>query len=49
MQHDTAVPDIGVPVLVAVHVVPDGTHVYLSVAMPAVHTEVVFNKLKLQF
>jgi hypothetical protein len=47
VQHDTAVPDIGVPVLEAVHVVPNGTHVYVSVAMPAAHTEVVFNKLKL--
>jgi hypothetical protein len=47
VQQDVAVPDIGVPVLAGVHVVPNGTHVYVSVAMPAAHTEVVFNKLKL--
>jgi hypothetical protein len=47
VQQDVAVPDIGVPVLAGVHVVPDGTHEYVSVAMPAAHTEVVFNKLKL--
>ena len=27
VQHDVAVPDVGVPVLVAVHVVPDAAHV----------------------
>ncbi len=42
VQHDVAVPDVGVPVLVAVHVVPDGTHEYVLVAAPDAQTEEVF-------
>jgi len=41
-QHDTAVPDVVVPALEAVHVVPDATHEYVFVAVPADQTEVVF-------
>ncbi len=41
VQHDTAVPDVVVPEFEAVHVVPDGTHVYVLAAVPAVQTEEV--------
>ena len=41
MQHDTTVPDIGVPVLVALHAEPDATHEYVLVAVPFVHAEEV--------
>jgi hypothetical protein len=34
VQHDTAVPAVVVPVWLAVHVVPDGTHAYAFVAVP---------------
>jgi hypothetical protein len=34
-QHDVAVPAVDEPVLAAVHVVPDGTHEYVLVAVPA--------------
>ena len=42
-QHDTTVPDVVVPVMVALHVVPDATHEYvLVVAVPFVYDEEVF-------
>jgi hypothetical protein len=41
-QHDVAVPAVDEPVLVAVHVVPDGTHEYVLVAVPDNQTEEVF-------
>ena len=39
VQHDIAVPDVGVPVLAGVH---DATHEYVLVAMPDDQTEEVF-------
>jgi hypothetical protein len=35
VQHDSNVPAVVEPVLVAVHVVPDGIHVYTFVAVPS--------------
>ena len=49
VQHDTTVPAVVEPVLEAVHVVPDGTHEYALVAVPAAQTEEVLKILKLQF
>ena len=46
-QHNVAVPAVDEPVLEAVHVVPDGTHVYVLVAVPADQAEEVFYKLEL--
>jgi hypothetical protein len=47
VQHDIAVPDVGVPVLAGVHVVPDATHEYVLVAVPDDQTEEVFFFIKL--
>ncbi len=41
VQHDTTVPDVVEPVLEAVHVVPDATHEYVLVAVPADQAEEV--------
>ncbi len=41
VQHVVALPDVVEPVLEAVHAVPDGTHVYVLAAVPAVQTEEV--------
>ncbi len=42
-QHDVAVPDVGVPVLVAGHVLPAATHEYVLVGVPDAHAEEVLN------
>ena len=42
VQHDTTVPADVEPVLIAVHVLPDATHVYAFVAIPINQTEEVF-------
>ncbi len=41
-QHDTTVPAVVEPVMVALHVVPDATHEYVVVAVPFVYDEEVF-------
>ncbi len=45
VQHDVALPDVGVPVLAGVHVLPAAIHENVSVAVPADQTEEVFLKL----
>jgi hypothetical protein len=41
-QHDVACPNVDTqPNLAAVHVVPDGTHEYVFVAVPNFHNEEV--------
>ncbi len=40
-QHDVTRPAVVEPVEEAVHVVPDGTHVYTLDAVPAAHVETV--------
>ena len=45
VQHDTTVPADVEPVLLAVHVLPDATHVYAFVAVPLTYPEEVFNYL----
>jgi hypothetical protein len=47
VQHDVTAPAAVVPVEVAVHVVPDGTHEYALVADPDNQVETVLNKLEL--
>ena len=43
LQHDTTVPDVVEPVMVALHVELDATHEYvLVVAVPFVYDEEVF-------
>ena len=42
VQHDVAVPAVVAPVLEGVHVLPDGTHEYVFVAVPDAQIEEVF-------
>ncbi len=45
MQHDTTLPNVIGPEEEAVHVLPDATHVYPLVAVPAAQAEEILNRL----